>query len=160
MSKDYNATIELGRRGEQVTDDQVDELMEMLKAYHVAVGTSARGWLEVVVTLPADDLEQATTTAIRVVGHAARAGDEPISAQVLTTQEYDARAGFVPVPEMMSTTEVAEQLGVSRQRVLQLAHGGQLQATKSGRDYSFPRTAVEAFAARDRKVGRPAKSST
>lgn len=48
---------------------------------------------------------------------------------------------------LLSTTQAAEVLGVSRQRVLQLVSSGQLEATKVGDTWAIPRAAVTARAA-------------
>jgi len=55
----------------------------------------------------------------------------------------------------ISTTEAAEELGITRQRVLQLIEAGKLQAQKFANVYMIPRSGLEAV--RDRPTGRPPK---
>jgi DNA binding domain, excisionase family len=55
----------------------------------------------------------------------------------------------------ISTTQAAEILGVTRQRVLQLIEQGRLQATKVANVYLIRKTDISAVA--ERKPGRPAK---
>ena len=117
--------------------------MDALADYHPAVWTSPRGWLSVTITVPAENLRQAAATALAVVEQAA--GAPAVSIDVMATDEFDARAGFVPVPDLVGTSEAAEILGVSRQRVLQLARSGALPASPvGGKALAFPRSAVEA----------------
>lgn len=156
--KHYNAAVEVSRKGSDVTDDQVDELMEALAVYHGSVGTSPRGWLEARVTLPAESLAQATMTAVAVVESVA--GAAAIAAVVMTEEEQAAREGFTVEPEIMTMVEAAEMLGLSRQRVQQLARDGRLQAVPwSGRSTALTRSSVEAFAAQPRLRGRPRKEA-
>lgn len=55
----------------------------------------------------------------------------------------------------ISTTEAAEELGITRQRVLQLIEQGRLQATKFANVYMIRRADLGAVS--DRKPGRPPK---
>lgn len=57
--------------------------------------------------------------------------------------------------EYISTTEAAEQLGITRQRVLQLIEGGRLDATKFASVYMIRRASLANV--EDRKPGRPPK---
>lgn len=57
--------------------------------------------------------------------------------------------------EYISTTEAAEQLGITRQRVLQLIEGGRLDAKKFASVYMIRRTSLANV--EDRKPGRPPK---
>lgn len=58
----------------------------------------------------------------------------------------------------LSTTEVAERLGVTRQHVSLLIRNGDLKAQKIGRTYVIDERTVAAFERRDRPgPGRPAK---
>lgn len=60
--------------------------------------------------------------------------------------------------ELLTTTQVAELLGVTVRRVKQLIHTGQLRPTRKLGNYNvFRRAAVEAFAATPRPRGRPPK---
>jgi excisionase family DNA binding protein len=67
----------------------------------------------------------------------------------LAAYERWADGRFAPRDDgaLVSTTEAAELLGVSRQRVLQLVTSGQLPATKVGDTWVLPRAAVAARAA-------------
>lgn len=134
--KMYNATIEVEHRGEP----DVDHVMTALQAFHPAVGVSARGWAFATITLPGEDLQQASAAAAAVVQ---AAFDAPLLLlEVTTTDEFDARQGWAPVPELVSVTEAAQLLGVSRQRILQRIADRTLPGEKIGRDYAIPRGAV------------------
>lgn len=153
----YNATVEVAVKGDQVDDDVVDALMEQLATHHGAVGTSPRGWLEARISLPAENLTQACVTAAAVVESAA--GAAAIACEVMTEEEYAAREGFTAEPDIVASSEVAVILGVSTERVRQLAAAGQLQEIPTaGRGKVFSRSSVEALAAKDRRGGRPRKA--
>ena len=57
--------------------------------------------------------------------------------------------------ELLTTSKVAEIIGVSRQYVTQLCQRGQLACTKIGRDFLVRRADAEAF--RPAPKGRPPK---
>lgn len=58
---------------------------------------------------------------------------------------------------MLTTTEAAALLGVSRPRVLTLIHLGTLEAKKHGRDWQVDEASVEAYKTSPRKAGRKSK---
>lgn len=122
---DYNAQIEFRTR-----KDIDDLLIDRLTDYHPATGRSPRGWVEVTVTLPAENLRQAMNTALAVAEgtHVAPV----LGIEVLPTAEFDARNGLAPMPELASVTEAAQLLGVSRQAVLQRLESGSLAGQKVG----------------------------
>jgi excisionase family DNA binding protein len=129
---EYNARIEWATR----TGD--DDLVDALVDYHPAVSRSERGWVEATVTLPAETLRQAATTALAIAEAASAAvldGAAVLVLEVLPTPEFDERNGLVPMPELVSTTEAAEKLGVSRQAVLQRLESGSLPGTKVGKTW-------------------------
>lgn len=55
----------------------------------------------------------------------------------------------------VSVREAAEVLGISRQRVNQLIHAGQLEAQRVGRSWSIPESALKAYQASRRLGVRP-----
>lgn len=137
----YNAVVEVATKRLDV-----DEAMGRLAAFHPSVSTSPRGWGTARISLPAESLAQACATAAAVVG--AALGAEAVACEVMTEAELDAREGFVPVPELLGAAEAAGLLGVSRQRVQQMAQEGKLQGRVVGRSLVFTRTSVEAAAGR------------
>lgn len=150
--KMYNAAVEVTAH-----DGDTDQLMDALAAYHPAVGVSPRGWLEARISLPAESLAQACATATIVVE--AAMGAAAIACEVMLEEEFDTREGFTTVPDLMSPAEVAEELGVSRERVRQLAVAKRIQTVPVGKDRAYVRSSVEAFAAQDRPTGRPRKQA-
>jgi excisionase family DNA binding protein len=158
MNTNYIARVEVDRRADSVAPGDVDELMDELAEYAVAVGRSARGWLEIGMTVPGVNLRQATATALAVVELAVgplALGAKLLLCEVTTEDEADARDGFVTLPSLIGTTEAAEILGVSPQRVGQLVNAGQLSAASVGRSLALARYEVEQFAQQERKGGRP-----
>lgn len=137
----YVATVEVDVR-RRLTLDEVDQVMDELEDYHPAVGEARRGFLSATIALPAESLRQATASACRVVE--AALGGPAIAAEVMTEAEFDVRQGWAPVPDLVSVSEAAELLGVSRQAVLQRISAKTLPATPVGKTYVIPRSAVDA----------------
>lgn len=139
----YNAYIEV--RATDVSESHVDELMDALADYHGTVSESARGWLALRLSVPGDSLAQATRTAILVAE--SETGATAIAAEVLTEEEFAARQGFVPVPDLIGATQAAERLGVSRMRVNQMLDEHKLPSILIGKTHAIPLSAVKALEA-------------
>lgn len=130
----------------------VDDAMTKLEAWHPAL-SSEHGHVVATITLPADSLGQAVATALAVV---AQVGT-PIAVEALPEEVRDQRQGLAPVPDLLSVTEVAEQLGVTRQRVLAMIDSGKVPATRVGTTYAVQQSAVDALlAARTAVAEQPA----
>jgi predicted DNA-binding transcriptional regulator AlpA len=109
---------------EQVSDEQLDDLVDAL-APVAGVPSLLGGRLSVQLTLEAEGMRGALEQAVRAVGEAMAAagvGMHVVGVEVLEQAEFDRRQGLPPqVEDLVSTTEAGEILGVSRQRILQLA---------------------------------------
>ena len=112
-----------------------------LEEFRPALSNSTRGWRSATVTVPGASLRQAIATAVALVEAAYAA--PAIAVEAMTEAEADVRQGWVQTPDLVSVTQAAELLGVSRQRVLQRIRENTLPATQVGRDYVIPRSAVE-----------------
>ncbi|GAA4120409.1 hypothetical protein GCM10022215_23980 [Nocardioides fonticola] len=134
----YNAIIEVDRR--DTTTDDVDDILDQLETYHASLSESARGFLEATITLPATSLAQASATAIAVVEKAT--GAPAIAAELMTTAEFDRRFGFEVVPDLVSVTEAAEILGVSRQAIAQRIQSKTLAAVQIGSTWAIVRSSL------------------
>ena len=103
---------------------------EVLEASEGVTGAQpVRGLFTVTTTVAADDWEKASVVGINGILQAVRlSGIEPtvVGVETLNREDYDRRAEEPSVPELISAPEVAELLGVTRQRVHQLAAGNQL----------------------------------
>lgn len=139
--QNYSITIEVND-ATALTGDDVDRITAELEEFMPALGNSARGFRSVSITAPGETLRQAVTAAVAVVE--AALGAPAIVCEAMTEDEFDVRQGWAPVPELVSVSQAAELLGVSRQRVLQRISERTLPATQVGRDYVIPRSAVEA----------------
>ena len=135
----FNVRAELATRRRDLDDDLIDAL----DGYSPVVSRSDRGRVEVIITLPADTLRQAITTALPLLEQAGNSG--VIALEVMSTDEFDARNGIDPIPDLMSVSEAAELLGVTRTRVQQLLDEGKLPGSLVGRTYVIPRAAVHAY---------------
>ena len=136
MSTDYNAIVDLGIPGEPA-----DELLAPLAVFHAVAAASRRGTVEVILTLPAESLRQAVTTALAVCQ--AASGREPVAVHVLTTADFDAGLWLTPGSDELSVAEAAELLGVTPSAVRQRLANRTLAGWRAGRDWRVPRAAVE-----------------
>jgi hypothetical protein len=132
----YNARVELDSR----TLDA--DVLDGFDLYHPAAGRSLFGRVELVLTVPADSLAQAIDLVQALV---ARAGRSIVALEVMLTEEFDARDGMTPVPELIGVVDAAAMMKVSRQRVLQRVTGGTLAGIKVGDTWVIPRAAVLPF---------------
>lgn len=136
---DYNVVAEVGVTP---TPKRAAGWMDALAPYSPAVGRTDRGTTELIATVPARSLEQAVSTGLAVM---LRAAGQIESIGVMTTAEYDRRVDDVALPDLVGATEAAEILGVSRQRVQQMAAAGTLPSRKvGGKALVFARPTVEA----------------
>jgi excisionase family DNA binding protein len=137
----YSITIEVNDATPLAGDD-VDRITGELEEFAPALSNSARGFRSATITAPGASLRQATASAVAVVE--AAFGAEAIVCEVMTEDEFDVRQGWVAVPELVSVSEAAALLGVTRQRVQQRINEHTLPATRVGSGYVLPRAAVEA----------------
>lgn len=113
----------------------------VLAEYQSEIAAAGAGRVVVTLTLPAQSLAQACTTALAVVQLAA--GRPGVSVEVMAEDDAEARAGVPPIPPLVSVSEAAEMLGVSRQAVLQSIDRGTLQAERVGSTWALARVAIE-----------------
>lgn len=139
---DYNARVELDSR--DFDESAVDVLMDVIEPYGGTVARAVHGGrVELIFTVPADNLRQATITATSVV---LATGHQLYALEVLPTDEFHRRIDTTPMPELVSAPQAAGMLGVTRQRILQLATAGLIEAVKVGDAWVLPRAAVAARA--------------
>jgi excisionase family DNA binding protein len=127
----YNAILTLARAhpGGELAD-QVHG--SDLDAYHAVTATDDRGRAQIIITVTAENLSQATVTA-----RGALAGfDDPVALTVMTTAEYD-RADDVIIPELLTITEAAQRLNITRQAVQRRIDRGTLPARQFGRQWAI-----------------------
>jgi predicted DNA-binding transcriptional regulator AlpA len=136
---------------------------EMLEASDGMVGAQpARGLFTVTTTVAADDWEKASGVGVDGILHVVRLSgvdSTVVGVETLDRDEYDRRAEEPSIPELISAPEVAELLGVTRQRVHQLAADNQLFPEPFMRLGSGPLWIADAIQRFDhewsRKPGRP-----
>lgn len=147
----WMATVEVDKR--KVERDRISGYLAALDEVGGAVGESVAGYAQATVTVPAETLAQACALACALV---AQAFDAPAIACEVTTEHEAMRrldlleeAASAEAGDLVSVTEAAELLGVSRQAILQRIESGSLPAEKRGREWVIPRLAV--------KPGRPGR---
>lgn len=136
---------------------EMDAWEQQLADIDAVVGRVPRRGVE--VTLYAADL--GIDGALRFARErvAAVVTSDPIGIEVITEDEHLRRADSPTVPELMSAAEIADELGVSRQRVHQLraaaAFPSPLADLRGGAVWDA--RAIRKFASEwERKPGRPA----
>lgn len=143
MSTSYNARVDLDRPAPAGHDDEwTDRAIDGLRGFSPAVSRGLHGGASIDFTLPADDVRQAVTIALSLTADIAD-GADIVGLELLTTVEFDRRAG-AHMPALLSVSEAAERLGVSRQAVLQRIDTGSLPATKVGSTWAIPEGAAPA----------------
>ncbi|MFV0428404.1 MAG: helix-turn-helix domain-containing protein [Arachnia sp.] len=131
----YNAILTLSRQHSGAAlADQVHA--GDLDAYAVVTGVDHRGRAQIIITIEAANLTQANATARAVLAEFR----DGVRLDVMTTAEYD--RGDEPIPELLSLTEAAERLGVSRQAIQSRIHYGSLPARKVGHIWAIPAAAT------------------
>jgi len=114
----WAVTIDL-RVDRALDDDELGDLGDLLGDHGAAIAASDRG-LSVTLTVDADTAYAAHASAEEIVSDclaklgAAVAGLDAV--EVMTVEEQDRRLAEPAIPQLAGVTEVAEMLGVSRQR--------------------------------------------
>ncbi|MDH6284494.1 helix-turn-helix domain-containing protein [Prescottella agglutinans] len=141
-AQSYNVVAELDVAFEE---SNLDRLLEPIADHSGSVGRSELGRTEVVFTLPAESVRQANTTALAILD---RYPWTLLSLRVLTTADFDRITDAIELPPLVSVTEAASTLGVSRQSVLKAISTEKLPATRVGDTWVLREAAVNAHARR------------
>ncbi|NTW42825.1 MAG: helix-turn-helix domain-containing protein [Cellulomonadaceae bacterium] len=139
MSVSYNALVDVGR-----IDPDVSTLTDDLAAHHAVLAATAHGTVEVILTVPADDLRQAAVTALALV---TATGAHPQAIAVMATDAFDARHELTPLADEISVNEAAALLGITGSAVRQRLAGGRIAGRRVGRDWRLPRAEIARIAA-------------
>ncbi|CQD21923.1 hypothetical protein BN000_05406 [Mycobacterium europaeum] len=142
---------------------QMDEWESMLEGFDASVARIPGRGVDVTMYAPGTlELPEALSKVIREASHAMRIGP-PVGMEIVGEREYARRAATPTMPELMSAAEIADELGVRRQRVHQLratpAFPAPLAELRGGAVWDA--AAVRKFAASwERKPGRPRSRTT
>lgn len=148
-----------------VTDTVLDRLADLGDEFDATVARHRDG-IGVVLTFTVNDQDagraavDARTRALGIVNTAARA-ENVVDLRVCAPELYEAEAFRPDSPELLAAADVADVLGVSRQRVHQLAaEHSRFPAPylRLGSGPIWARPAIDHFAAHwDRRPGRPSR---
>lgn len=141
-------------------DDAAAELLEQLHGLRpgIVVGEALLG---ITLVLEEATLRQAIATGLQQVE--AATGDKAVGVSARTREETERLLARPAIPELVGYAEIADMLGVSRQRARQLADaaGFPPAAVTTAAGPLRVRAAVEAWASNWRRQGgRPPKEST
>ena len=142
----YNVVAELDVPFDEET---VEQLIDPIVDYGGAVGRSELGRTEVVFTLPADSVRQANTTALAILE---QYPSTLLSLRVLTAADFDRLTETTELPPLVSVSEAAEELGVSRQSILKSIKSAKLPATRVGDTWVVRAAVVQARARESAKT--------
>lgn len=133
----YNATIELDQRADTAAGDYGDQLLDRFADHHAVLARSLLGRLDLILSLPAVGLWQATAT-VRALVH-----DLPVTRLVVeTSADFDRRSEAEVPTRLLSVTEAAEELGLTRAGVQRRIDTGSLAAVKVGNAWAIPAAAL------------------
>src|SRR5215472_4895235 len=102
--------------------ETMDDLQSELEGLAGSVARIPGHGIDVTVYAPGDfDIPDAFNKVIGEVAHVAQLGP-PVGLEIVRESEWLRRAEAPTMPELMSAAEIADELGVRRQRVHQLRH--------------------------------------
>jgi hypothetical protein len=155
---DWTVTITVS--DDDVTPETMIEWAELLQDFDASTARPRRGQVTLHLYLNAGDPLKATCVACDAVVE--RLARTPVAIETITEAEYSRRADEPTMPELMSAAEIADELGVSRQRVHKLrstaAFPLPLAELRGGAVWDA--AAVRKFAENwNRKPGRPSATT-
>lgn len=114
-----------------VAPEMLGRFMDFLADFEGVVSADTMGW-RAIITVKEPTVAEAFTFGTEQITKAAKRAKMPkwplLSVEVLRTDEHDRRLEIPNFPEVLGTTEVAELLGVTRQRLHQLRSTGRFPA--------------------------------
>lgn len=153
---DHTATITLDQ---PLTADDAEAIVDQLAGYSPVASNDSHQVGQIIISFPATQILQATTTIAGVITHALAASDLNHSVtglEVRTSDDYDRRLETATIPELVSVPEAAETLAITRQAALKLTDTGTLPSRRVGaRTIVTSRAAVEHLVARRTKHHEP-----
>jgi excisionase family DNA binding protein len=133
----YNATVELDIPASQAGADYGDRLLDRFADHHAVLARSLLGRLDLILSLPALGLWQATATVRALIA------DLPVARlTVETSADFDRRSEAEVPTRLLSVTEAAEKLGLTRAGVQRRIDTGTLPALKVGSIWAIPAGAI------------------
>lgn len=131
----YTAVVETA-----IKEIDLDEAIDKLVAADVSpsLSQSPSGYYRARISVAGESLMSAMAAAAAIVQDAL--GVPAVGAYV--HEDGSTRTSDLTIPELVSVSEAADMLQVSRQAVLQRIGTGSLPASKVGREYAIPASAV------------------
>lgn len=162
MNREWTVRVVLAT-GDDISDAAFDEIADRAEEYDATVARRADApGVAVTVDLALSDPLIAAAWGRDWARELVGAGTEVVDVRVCDPDIYEAEAFRPDTPELLSASDVANELGVSRQRVYQLQTGHPTFPAPYARLGTGPiwtRPVIEHFAQTwVRKSGRPAKA--
>lgn len=162
---DWHVSIDTAPAGARLPEETLLDLSEALRDHAASVGEDVDGGLSFALAVDAPGYGLATRRAWRAIRDACSALDvelgTPVDVRVVEWERFERELDRPTMPDLVSSVEAAELLGVSRQRVHQLASEHPdfpepLATLRTGP--LWVRAGIESFAERwDRRPGRRAR---
>lgn len=152
--------------GQAAVEGAADALTEQLTAQAGDVAETPAGRLSVQMHLQAATLRKAFDAAVKALTEALHEQGLPARitrVTVMAWHEFEAELAIPRVPPLVGIAEIAVILGVSKQRARQITqeHAAELpEVARVAAGPLYAEAAVTAYAAKDRKRGRPRKTAT
>ena len=133
----YNATVELDHPASVAEGAAGDRLLARFADHHPVLARSLLGRLDLILSLPALGVWQATATVRALVA------DLPVTRlTVESSADFDRRSEAGVPARLLSVTEAAEKLGLTRAGVQRRIDTGTLPALKVGSIWAIPARAI------------------
>lgn len=150
----------------QLADDQYEALSEQLDAPHGGrVGPEENGNTSAFLHVEARTIRQAFDTAVRAVEAACKREGLPctvVGVELMTWEEFERRQAKPPIPPLVGPTEIAQRLGVTRQRawaIIQANPDAFPEVASTSRGALYLEASLDRFEKTwERKSGRPRKN--
>ncbi len=139
-------TVRLTFAAYYVTPERADQVLPHLAPFGGTLSEDDTRRVRATLTVPGAFPIQAALTAVSVA-ESAFPGARVARFEVLPSAEFEREASLTPIPDLLSVTQAADALGVSRQAVLKRLESGSLQGRKVGETWVVPASAVAPRAA-------------
>jgi hypothetical protein len=144
-------------------DEAADRFMDHLAHWSGSVSADERGWTARVTVTGSQATDAVAKAAEKVIPEAAAKAGLPewpvVRLEVVSEDEFELELSRPSFPALYGTSEVTDVLGITRQRLHQLRHGGQFPEpiAEIAAGPVWLRPAIDGFVATwNRTPGRPA----
>lgn len=137
---DYNVTAELDTAMDDLDADQADAYLAAFADYSPVIARSDLGRADLILSLPAQTLWQAIATTRSLLADLSIA-----RISIESAEDFDRRSTYGTIPPLISITQAAQRLGMTRAGVQKRIEKGTIPAVRVGdASWAVPAAAVPA----------------